>query len=61
MNAVDLNLPNKELLTIHEVMDVLSLQSRKTVYNYIDQGRLEAVRFSRSTRITRRSLLQFLR
>jgi len=55
------DLPDKELFTIPEVMDFLTIKSPQTIYTYLDQGKLEGVKFSTGTRVTRKSLLEFLR
>ena len=49
-------LPNKELLRPDEVAKYLSV-SRKTIYLWIDTGKLDAVRISRLIRIPRKSVL----
>ena len=49
-------LPNKELLRPDEVAKYLSV-SRKTIYLWIDTGKLDAVKISRLIRIPRKSVL----
>ena len=51
-------LPNKELLRPDEVAVYLSV-TRKTVYQWIDTGKMEAVKISRLIRIPRSSVLKF--
>ena len=60
MTDKGITLPDKQLLTVQEVAGLLSC-GRSTVYAWIEEGKVEAVRFSNSVRITRRSLEAFLK
>lgn len=51
-----MDLPNKGLLRPDEVAEYFSV-TRRTIYNWIDSGRLDAVKVSRTIiRITRESI-----
>lgn len=51
-------LPDKELLRPDEVADYLSV-TRKTIYYWIDIGKLEAVKIERLIRIPREEVINF--
>ncbi|MDQ4074738.1 MAG: helix-turn-helix domain-containing protein [Chloroflexota bacterium] len=52
--------PDTILYTVQEVADILKVDPR-TVYRYINQGQLDAVRLSaRKTRVRRKDLLTFI-
>jgi excisionase family DNA binding protein len=53
-----INLPNKALFRPDEVAEYLSV-SRKTVYNWIALGKLEAVKISSLLRIPKEKLIEF--
>jgi len=52
------NLPDKELLRPDEVAKYLSV-NRKTVYQWISSGKMEAVKVSRLLRIPRAEVIGF--
>ena len=52
--------PHTTLYTVQEVAAILKVDPR-TVYRYINDGQLSAIRLSaRKTRISRQDLLQFI-
>ena len=53
-------LPDKELLRPDEVADYFSV-SRKTIYAWIDSGKLKAVKVCRLTRIRRVDVSEVIR
>lgn len=54
-----MDLPDRELLRPSEVARFLGV-STKTVYRWCDMGLLEAYKLSKSVRVLRSSLLEFL-
>lgn len=50
---------NNSLLTPEQVAQVLQLHTL-TVYSYIRQGKLDAIRFGRNYRVTRKDLTHFV-
>jgi len=55
-----LNLPEKSLLRPDEVADFFKL-SPKTIYGWIDQGKLEAFKVGGSVRITPAAVEKFMK
>ena len=54
-----MSLKDKSILTIDEVMELLSV-TRFTVHKWIKDGKLKAVRIGRELRVTREYLDEFL-
>ena len=49
----------KRVYTIEEVVEMLQV-TRRTVYNYIKEGKLKAVKVGKYWRITNKALEEFL-
>ena len=54
-----MSLKDKSILTIDEVMELLSV-TRFTVHKWIKEGKLRAVRIGRELRVTKEYLEEFL-
>lgn len=50
---------NSQLLTLAEVMDILKV-SRRTLYTYIKEGKIEAFKVGDRWRVTEEALKKFL-
>lgn len=50
--------PTKEIYTLHEVEELLSVTQR-SLYNFIKDGRLKAFKAGREWRVTREALEDF--
>jgi excisionase family DNA binding protein len=48
-----------KILTIEEVVDILKV-TRRTVYNYVKDGKLKAVKLGRVWRVTEEELDRFI-